>query len=512
MDSPAAASEIGQGRPRRAARPALLLLVLAAFLLIVGVTASGQAALVTGDQQHALLVSTVSADASAVRTLVGLSELAPGDLVPGGLTAAHRATLQAGLGLLTGQQDFVHTALLLPDGTVVASNDGSGVGARTASTADLQRAVGTQQAQATIVTPGEAGLVVPSTTSAILREYLPVIADGQVRAVMVVARDATPILAALDQERVDIVGITLGAAFISVLVLTFIFRTAQRRLSRQAQQLVEAAGRDPLTGLPNHGALVELLGARLEAARVAGRAVGVALLDLDNFRLLNETYGHPAGDFALLEVAGLLAARAPAGALIGRYGPDEFLVVGSAEDAGLVEPAMEHLRAALADLSLQFEASERLPVTVSVGISLFPVNGASVTPLLAAAAAVLDEAKTSGGDVVRVADERAAEHGASRTFDVLQGLVIAVDTKDRYTRRHSEDVARYADFLARQLDLDLETRRAVHTAGLLHDVGKIGIPDVILRKPGKLTDEEYEIVKQHVTLGDLIVQDVPDIT
>jgi putative two-component system response regulator len=102
---------------------------------------------------------------------------------------------------------------------------------------------------------------------------------------------------------------------------------------------------------------------------------------------------------------------------------------------------------------------------------------------------------------VRVAPTGEEERASSGSFDVLQGLVIAVDTKDRYTKRHSEDVARYAVFLAERLGLDEETRRTLHLAGLLHDVGKIGIPDAILLKLGKLTVEEFELVKTHTTIG-----------
>ena len=87
--------------------------------------------------------------------------------------------------------------------------------------------------------------------------------------------------------------------------------------------------------------------------------------------------------------------------------------------------------------------------------------------------------------------------------------MIAIDTKDRYTKRHSEDVARYADFLADRLALGQELRQAIHVAGLLHDVGKIGIPDQILRKPAKLTAEEHGAVQQHVALGQMIVRDLP---
>jgi HD-GYP domain-containing protein (c-di-GMP phosphodiesterase class II) len=97
------------------------------------------------------------------------------------------------------------------------------------------------------------------------------------------------------------------------------------------------------------------------------------------------------------------------------------------------------------------------------------------------------------------------------TFTALHGLVIAVDTKDRYTKRHSEDVARYAVFLGRHLGLLPEQLEQLRLAGLLHDVGKVGIPDTILRKPSALSYEERHIVEQHVALGDLIVRDLPHI-
>jgi HD-GYP domain-containing protein (c-di-GMP phosphodiesterase class II) len=103
------------------------------------------------------------------------------------------------------------------------------------------------------------------------------------------------------------------------------------------------------------------------------------------------------------------------------------------------------------------------------------------------------------------------ERVVAGSFEVLQGLVFAVDTKDRYTKRHSEDVARYAVFLAQRMGLDEEMQHTIHLAGLLHDVGKIGIPDVVLRKPSRLTDDEFAMFKQHVALGDAIVRDVPNV-
>jgi HD-GYP domain-containing protein (c-di-GMP phosphodiesterase class II) len=100
------------------------------------------------------------------------------------------------------------------------------------------------------------------------------------------------------------------------------------------------------------------------------------------------------------------------------------------------------------------------------------------------------------------------------TLQVAAAGVLANDldlAKDRYTKRHSEDVARFAVFLGRLVGLDEETVRTLHVAGLLHDIGKIGIPDRVLRKPGKLTADEYQTVQQHVALGDSIVRDLPNV-
>ena len=148
---------------------------------------------------------------------------------------------------------------------------------------------------------------------------------------------------------------------------------------------------------------------------------------------------------------------------------------------------------------------------MSAGVCAFPENAGSVTELLSIAAITLQEARTSGGDAILIAGGTIDLPAETRTFDVFQGLILAIDGKDRYTKRHSEDVARYAVFLADRLMLDPDLIATIRVSGLLHDVGKIGIPDGILRKPARLTEAEYDIVKQHVALGDMIVRDLPNI-
>jgi diguanylate cyclase (GGDEF)-like protein len=504
------------GSQPRTRRPLLLLLVFGAFLAIIGITATAQAILVSLHFSTGTLNTVVASDSGTVRAVLNqtlqLRDLDPAADLTSGPVAADRAALEHELASLVGPGDILRAELRRLDGTIVAASEPGLAGVQAGSAAADVAASGVPSiallpAEDAAAGPGNLG------SPTVLREFLPISTGGQVRAVVGIWRDAVPILARLDEIRRDVVAVTLTAGLVTALLLFLIFRSAQGRITRQTAALVEATQRDPLTETLNHGALVGQLAARIEEARMAGTTLGVALVDLDNFRLLNDTHGHRGGDEALLAVADELGRLLPADAVMGRYGPDEFLVIAPAGSVVDLEPAIGRLRTALADRSLQFDATERLPITVSAGLCTCPEHGASVTVLLAAVARTLEEAKASGGDTIVVAGAATGEtpETAASGFDVLHGLVLAVDTKDRYTKRHSEDVARYGAFLARRIGLEPELIRTIQTAGLLHDVGKIGIPDTILRKPGRLTAAEYDVVKQHVALGDMIVRDIPDI-
>jgi diguanylate cyclase (GGDEF)-like protein len=493
-------------RPRR---PILLLLVFGAFLALVGITASAQAMIVSTEWSTATLNSVVGSDAATTRMFVN-GVLVEEDLVPGGVSAARRAALGTALATLTRRGEIGYAELRLPDGTLVAASQAAAGGGDVALNADFTAASGGDP-KAAIVPRDQA--VIPADAvagRAILREYLPLESGGATRAVMVIWREADPILAELDQVRGNVVLATLSAALIAAVILFLVFRAAQGRISRQTSQILESARHDALTSTLNHGAIVAHLAERIEADRRTGGTVVLALIDVDGFRLLNDNHGHTAGDEALRTVAALIREHAEEGTVIGRYGPDEFLLIGPESATTDLVASVERIREALAEQSLSFADSERLPLTISAGIATYPANGASVTVLLSTLGHTLEAAKASGGDAVRLADAE-ADARPSSSFDVLQGLVFAVDTKDRYTKRHSEDVAGYAVFLARRLGLDDVVLDTIHTAGLLHDVGKIGIPDAVLRKPGRLTAEEFDVLKQHVALGDLIVRDVPQL-
>jgi diguanylate cyclase (GGDEF)-like protein len=493
----------------RPARPIVLLIVYGLFLAVAGITTTALTVLVSAHFSTAALNQVIGNDAATVRTFANLN-LLESDLSGTG-PRARQVEFAKGLSALIRNGNLLHVEIRLPDGTVVASERLELVGSRQPLTADFAVARRGTIAPAVLTdgAPSEAGSPLAPTT--LIREYLPVSTESEVRAVVGVWRDAAPILAAMDAVRRDVITVTLTGAIVAGFFLYFVFRAAQARISRQTRQLVDATRHDPLTGLLNHGALLTVLASRIEAARRLPEPIGIALVDIDGFRMLNETYGHETGDAALRQVAGLLVGELDPGAVMGRYGPDEFLLIVDGTTTATLEPTIERLQAHLATEALEPQGAGPLPVTISASISAYPVDGESVTGLLASAVTTLAEAKASGGDAIRVAGRLPAPSADAKTFDVFQGLIVAIDTKDRYTKRHCEDVARYALFLARRLGLGPDIAQTIRVAGLLHDVGKIGVPDAILRKPGRLTEHEYQVVKQHVALGDMIVRDLPDI-
>ncbi|HEY7464913.1 MAG TPA: diguanylate cyclase [Candidatus Limnocylindria bacterium] len=486
----------------------LLPLVFGVVLVLVGVTASALVAVASAHLRQVTLESVVTRDAALVELFVN-ANLKADDVAAGGPGAARTAELAALLGRLADGDGIVLMEIHGRDGTLIASSDTALNGGQASASALTDAMAGT--ASAALLEGPDASTLGNGSSAPLLRELLPINgADAQTRAVISVWRDAAPLLAAIDVTRRDIMLVTLVAAILLAVALYAIFRAAQARLARQHDQLVDASRRDALTGLLNHGSVVSALADDIEAARAAGAGIGLAIVDVDNFRLFNDTHGHEAADEVLLGVAELVGELGEA-TRIARYGPDEFLILrrpaGTEEMSATIAALMEQVE----QLSVHFGDSEALPVSVSVGICAYPEHGSSVTEVLSAAAVAVSEAKAGGGNracVARIGEEQQTVIGG---FDVLQGLVIAVDTKDRYTKRHSEDVARYAIYLARRLGLDDETCETIRLAGLLHDVGKIGIPDVVLRKPSKLTAEEYAMFQQHVALGDAIVRDVPNV-
>ena len=279
--------------------------------------------------------------------------------------------------------------------------------------------------------------------------------------------------------------------------------TERKRLLEQARAEAE---RDPLTGLLNHRAFHKRYEEEARRAQGAGSSLAVAVLDLDNFKFFNDSYGHEAGNEVLRQVADALRGACRGGDSLSRFGGDEFALL--LPDVGADVTADEiaaRLTSGLRDVSYRpLDGVSAIPVSLSVGVALFPADAPHRSAVMELADERLLRAKTGGlggGEARLVRDSMQGLVG----FPMLDALVNAVDAKDRYTRRHSEDVMAHGLRIAHALGLDDESRRTFQIAALLHDVGKIGVPDAILRKPGALTPEEFEAVKQHPVMGAVIV-------
>ena len=289
----------------------------------------------------------------------------------------------------------------------------------------------------------------------------------------------------------------------------------RERLHAQTQRLlaeaIERSNRDALTGLLNHRAFHNQLEVEAERADRTGKPLAVAMMDLDNFKFFNDAYGHRAGDDVLRLIASVLGESCRASDCLARFGGDEFAMLlpglGRADATRLVARMTEVLdkRGYIPP-----GASTPIPLRISVGVAVYPHEAATRLEAIEFADTRLRLAKGGADDTVLAADlVRNTMRKRVKGFSMLDALIAAVDNKDRYTRKHSEEVLAYSIDICRELGLPEDIQQDTAVAALLHDVGKIGVPDPILRKPSRLTPEEFEIIKQHVTMGAIIVQAVP---
>lgn len=288
-------------------------------------------------------------------------------------------------------------------------------------------------------------------------------------------------------------------------------KTRDARLAETFNEVKRLSETDPLTGLLNHRTITEQIGRELARAQRYGGRFGLMIIDLDDFKLLNDTYGHPVGDEVLRRISQLLIDQTREVDSVGRCGGDEFMLVlpecGPPELAG----AAEKLQSVLAATAFEVPDGSLLPIKMSLGVASYPDDGHDANTLIALADANLYLSKSLGGGTITGAQIDNVSVEDVTVFGMLGSLVTIVDNKDRYTRHHSEEVTAHAISIGEALNLSKESRRILRVAGLLHDVGKIGVPDRILRKPGRLTGEEYETIKQHSLLGDAIIAAIPDL-
>jgi diguanylate cyclase (GGDEF)-like protein len=271
--------------------------------------------------------------------------------------------------------------------------------------------------------------------------------------------------------------------------------------------ITEAARSDALTGLLNRRGFDERFAVELARARRQGERLSLLIGDLDRFKDLNDAWGHQEGDRVLSVVGGALAHNRRESDAAARIGGEEFAVLLPDTDEQGAYLAAERIRAEVQRACADLPGS----LTISVGVATFPQHGREGDSLMRAADQAVYMAKQLGRDrtvlfdpetasaITDVVRRRRPDH--ERQLATALRLAEALDIRDAGTAAHSQTVARYAEATARALGMSSERCERIRYAGVVHDVGKIGVPDAILCKPGALTPEEEAEMRKHPEIG-----------
>jgi diguanylate cyclase (GGDEF)-like protein len=292
-----------------------------------------------------------------------------------------------------------------------------------------------------------------------------------------------------------------------VVVVGLFIAILRRRMDGLIGKLSDAARTDPLTGLLNRRGFQEAFDLELERSRRSGRPCTLLVADLDHFKRINDMLGHPAGDLRLQTLARVLEAGKRRIDSVARLGGEEFALLLPDTDEHGGYAIAERLRHAVRDVF----ATEPAELTASFGVASFPRHGATARQLLLAGDQALYVAKELGRDRSAIHEPEVAtevmtanEHAWVRSERNLSGVLVlaeAVDARDAGTFAHSETVGRFAAMIAAELGLGDGRVERIKLAGVLHDIGKVAVPDVVLQKAGSLDEHEWSEIRAHGDVG-----------
>jgi len=301
-----------------------------------------------------------------------------------------------------------------------------------------------------------------------------------------------------------------------------------RRLDEALRDAREAATTDRLTRVANRPTLLAALFAEVERAARHSRPLAIAFIDLDHFKAINDTYGHEVGDTVLRGVAEVFREHTRGSDFLGRYGGEEFVLMlpeTTIEEAAAVA---EKLR--LLVLKARFRAGDdgdEVGVSISIGVAGGLGQHLRVDQLLRDADAAMYSAKSLGrnqtyvfaetdDDAARIPRSPISPEGRARAAEVGDlarqaaeaALSAVLSPLPHYGGRPSSLIAAIAVRLATELGLPPSEVERIRVAALLHDIGKLAVPDQILDKPAPLTAEEWQSVVQHPRIGQAIIERV----
>jgi diguanylate cyclase (GGDEF)-like protein/putative nucleotidyltransferase with HDIG domain len=285
---------------------------------------------------------------------------------------------------------------------------------------------------------------------------------------------------------------------------------ALRRIVELEQQQERRELRDPLTGLTTLEPFSRRLDAEVSRSRRHGRELSIAALDIDAFRAVNARHGRAAGDAVLVRTARTITEGLRASDVACRSGADDFVVMLPETGRKDAVACFERILVALQEAGGQLAVDS---INASAGVASL-TTGMSGDALVAEAGGALDRARSRGGGRVETMNNSPATddpdvEAAAAQQEVIAGLAEALLERDRYTGEHSESVVQLVDSVARALGLKEAEAAHIRAAALLHDIGKVAIPDDVLNKNGPLDGEEWKIMREHPVIGERILRAVP---
>jgi len=281
---------------------------------------------------------------------------------------------------------------------------------------------------------------------------------------------------------------------------------------------------DRLTGVVNRSALLGALFAEVERAGRYERPLSVAFVDIDHFKNVNDTYGHASGDVVLRGVAQTIGANLRASDMIGRYGGEEFMLILTETDVEEGAILTEKLRQLVQRQHFAVDGNADLSVTISIGIAGGSGTKLRVDNLVRDADAAMYSAKSLGRNQTYIFSEpdddarvprapisnagrlRAMESGRQASQAATAALASYINPLPHYRGQPSALIASIVVDIARQLELPEAEIDRIQLAALLHDVGKVAIPEEILEKPSALSTGEWRSVVQHPRIGQVILE------
>lgn len=317
----------------------------------------------------------------------------------------------------------------------------------------------------------------------------------------------------------------MASAGISAFVIGLLAHKLQyERASRLEMQAVVQENRDKiryltiydgLTGLYNHRHFYYNLTRKLQAARANRDDLALIMIDIDNFKYYNDTFGRQQGDEILKSLAASLRKTVPELGVSARYGGEEFAVILPGFNLDRAGDLAEQIRKEAEDLRLP---PDDINFTVSIGVAVFPYDAREAGELIEKAEEALRRAKFQDKNKVQVYSsiirqlkkDLRIEKKQYHLISTYQTLLRLIDARDRYTFNHSQQVAEYAAGLAAKLGLTEDEVRRIRQGALFHDIGKIEIPRSILNQKGKLSGDEWFILQQHVSYGVEMLKPIED--